>query len=215
MKRYQAVHCLLLVVAFALAAPAADGQSIVKRIKEDAARKAEARKAAAEEKAAATAGRMVDSSLEKTGRGVDATVTKVGTVVDTAMNRTERGISGVFGDGDSDKIASDLSSGRAVVRSLEWVDEGAELTAESAKSVKRIARVMKSTEFIYLIESHTEPLGDPAAGHNLSEQRAAALKALLVAEGVPPGRIFALALGATRPATDGGAAERIEIARMQ
>jgi outer membrane protein OmpA-like peptidoglycan-associated protein len=74
---------------------------------------------------------------------------------------------------------------------------------------------MKGSDAIYLIEAHTDDSGDPAANQALAEQRAVAVKAVLVAEGIPTGRLFAMAYGAMRPATDGGAAARFEFARMQ
>ena len=216
MKRSFNVVGLAFLFALLAATPlAAEGQGVLKRIKEDAAKKAAERKAKAEENAVGTASRMTDSTLEKTGRGVDATVNKVGTVVDTAMNKTERGITNAV-SGGPDKIATDLSDdGRAIVRELRWAGDGAELAPDANAVVKRIAKALKATDKIYLVEVHTDAGTDAAASQALSDQRAAALKAKLVAEGVPAGRLFAMGFGGTRAPTDGGAAARIELAKMQ
>ena len=216
MKRSSNVASVAILFALLAATPvAAEGQGVLKRIKQDAAKKAAERKAKAEENAVGTASRMTDSTLEKTGRGVDATVNKVGTVLDTAMNKTERGIASVV-SGGPDKIATDLGEdGRAIVRELAWESDGAELAASSQGVVKRIAKALKATDKIYLVEVHTDAGADATASQALSDQRAAALKAKLVAEGVPAGRLFAMGFGGTRPPTDGGAAARIELAKMQ
>jgi outer membrane protein OmpA-like peptidoglycan-associated protein len=208
-----------VVLALLVAAPAtAEAQGVLKRIRENATKKVDARKAKAEDSVVAAANKMVDSTVEKTGRGVDATVNTVGTVVDTAMNRTERGVASAarsLTGGGPDRIATELQAGRAVVRELEWVNGTAELAPGAPPIIGRIARAMKATASVYLIEAHTEDLGDPAANQTLAEQRATALKARLVAEGVPATRLFAMAFGATRPPADGGTAPRIELAKMQ
>jgi hypothetical protein len=133
MKRSFNVAGLAFLFALLAATPlAVEGQGVLKRIKQDAAKKAADRKAKAEENAVGTASRMTDSTLEKTGRGVDATVNKVGTVVDTAMNKTERGITNAVSGGGPDKIAADLGDdGRAIVRELQWAEGSAELGADA------------------------------------------------------------------------------------
>lgn len=216
MKRMFSFASVAIVLALLATPLAAEGQGVLKRIKEDAARKAAERKAKAEENAVGTASRMTDSSLEKTGRGVDATVNKVSTVMDTAMNKTERGITNAVSGGGPDGIASDLTDdGRAVVRELKWVADGAELAPDASAVVKRMAKALKAGDRIYLVEVHTDAGGDAAASQALSDQRAAALKAKLVSEGVPAGRLFAMGFGGTRAPTDGGTAARIELAKMQ
>jgi outer membrane protein OmpA-like peptidoglycan-associated protein len=209
---------LLLAVALVAVPASAESQSIGSRIKQNARAKVDARKKASEDSIVAAASKMVDSTAEKTGRGVDATVNKVGTVVDTAMNRTERGITSAataLTGGRDDRIAADLEAGRAIVRTLVWVEGTAELDPRSDATVGRIAKAIGATQSIYLLEAHVADGGDAAANQALSDARAAALKARLVAAGVPAGRLFAMAYGATRPPTDGGAAERIELAKMQ
>ncbi|HEX6058060.1 MAG TPA: OmpA family protein [Gemmatimonadaceae bacterium] len=216
----RAIPSLALLVALsALAIPStSEAQSVGARIKQNAKARMDARKKASEDSIVAAASKMVDSTAEKTGRGVDATVNKVGTVVDTAMNRTERGITSAataLTGGREDPIASELEAGRAIVRTLVWVEGTAELDPRSDATVGRIAKAMRATESVYLIEAHVADGGDAASSQALTDARAAALKARLVAAGVPAGRLFAMAYGATRPPTDGGEAERIELAPMQ
>ncbi len=209
---------VLLGLAVLTVPSTSDAQGVGARIRQNAAERLKARKKQSEDSVVAAAAKMVDSTAEKTGRGVDATVNKVGTVVDTAMNRTERGVTSAataLTGGRDDRIATELEAGRAIVRTLVWVDGTAELDPRSDATVGRIAKAMSATQSIYLVEAHVAGGGDAAASQALTDARAAALKARLVAAGVPAGRLFAMAYGATRPPTDGESAERIELAKMQ
>ena len=71
------------------------------------------------------------------------------------------------------------------------------------------------------IEGHTDDVGDAAANQALSERRAAAVKAALVATyGVGGDRLQTAGLGSTKPAMQGATAEaraqnrRVELVKM-
>ena len=198
----------------------ADAQRVLTRIKEQASKRFEERKAQLDSTVLKTASETVDSMLEKTGRGAEAVVNKAASVADTTLNRTERGISNLGKGGDEgDDLRAELATGRAVVPGIEFAPGSPQLLPSSESAVSRLAKVIQAASGPYVIEAHTDSVGGAAASQALSEQRAAAVKAALVAAGVPAARLFAMGLGTSRPMASGGGGTasnaRVEIARMQ
>lgn len=77
------------------------------------------------------------------------------------------------------------------------------LTQQSRGEVGRIARVLQEfPERDVLIEGHTDSVGEETNNQALSERRAEAVRAALIAEGVSPRRITALGYGESRPVSD-------------
>ncbi len=110
-----------------------------------------------------------------------------------------------------------------------WVTQGilfetgkAELRPESQPVLKEIASTMKKySDLKILIEGHTDNVGSPASNLALSDQRAAAVKAALVADfALDAGRITTKGLGDTKPSvpntTAAGRAQnrRVEIVKQ-
>lgn len=210
--------CAALVLGSAITPRAAEAQ-IWKTIKDHAKKKAAEKTAEAATRVVETSNGVVDSSLTKTGRGVDTLVNKAGTVADTAMNKTERGVSSVAksltgSGGGGDKIKASLTAGRLVLADLKFAPGSAEVSTDGGKTLDKVAKAILSTDVTYLLESHATDGADAAANQSLSEKRGAAVKARLVAAGVPTTRLFVMSFGATRPATS-GSSNRIEIAKMQ
>ena len=210
------------VVALSAGTPArAAGQSVLQRIKTQAAKRVEERKAKVDSAVVKTATGAVDSTLDKTGRAADAVVNKVGSVADTAITRTEHGVRNAFKGGDSsnelaEKLAAQLGTGHAVLREIRFAPNSDVFDPSSLGTIAQLAKALVATPGTFLIEGHTDALSTPAAAQALSEQRAAAVKARLVAEGVPAARLLAVGYGATRPPSDGGADHaRIELTRAQ
>ena len=210
--------CAALILGAAVTPRAADAQ-IWKTIKDHAKKKAAEKTTEAATRVVETSNGVVDSSLTKTGRGVDTLVNKAGNVADTAMNKTERGVGSMaksltgFGGG-GDKIKSSLAAGRLVLTDLKFAPGSADISTDGGKTLDKVAKAILSTDVTYLVESHATDGADAAANQTLSEQRATAVKARLVAAGVPTTRLFVMSFGNTRPAAT-GSSNRIEIAKMQ
>jgi outer membrane protein OmpA-like peptidoglycan-associated protein len=213
------MRALVLIGALLLAAIApasADAQgNVMKRIKEQAAARAKVRKDSMDNHLVRAATTAVDSAVGKTGRGVDSTVSKVGHVTDTLMNKTERGISGITRGGKENRIGPALANGRAVLAELAFEPGTVRFAASAAETLGQLAEALKATTGTWLIEAHVGADADPAAAQALTQERAVAVKADLVARGIPAERLFAMGLGATRPPTVGTPTTRIEVAKMQ
>ena len=206
----------LLVAATAVAPAESSAQgNVMKRIKEQAAAKAKARKDSIDNHLVSAAGSVVDSAVGKTGRGVDSTMSKVGRVTDTLMNKTERGVAGLAKGGKENRIGPALAGGRAVLPELAFEPGTARFAASAAESLAQLAEALKATTGTWLVEAHVGADADPAAAQALTQERAVAVKTELVARGVPAERLFAMGLGATRPPTVGAPTTRIEVAKMQ
>jgi outer membrane protein OmpA-like peptidoglycan-associated protein len=210
--------CAALILGAAAMMPRAADAQIWKTIKEHAKKKAAEKTTEAATRVVETSNGVVDSSLTKTGRGVDTLVNKAGTVADTAMNKTEHGVASVAksltGGGGGDKIKASLAAGRLVLADLKFAPGSPEVSTDGGKSLDKVAKAILSTNVTYLVESHATDGADAAANQSLSEKRGAAVKARLVAAGVPTTRLFVMSFGDTRPATS-GSSNRIEIAKMQ
>lgn len=219
MKRY-----LLIMLLMAVAPYRADGQ-VWKKIKEAAKAKVEAQKTKTATHVVEAAGTVVDSTLEKSGRGVDSAVSKASTVADTAMNATERGVkgmaSGVANAFKGDGLEQGLAKGRVIVPGIRFAAGSDQIEPSSAATITRLAKAILATTGTFLVESHTAATSDVTADQALTDRRASAVKARLIAEGVPAARLFSMGFGATKPPaqttakTSAARADRIEISRMQ
>lgn len=210
----------LAVGAGQLALPAHAHAQLLKKIRNQAEQKVEASKARADSAAMARAGRVIDSTLAKTERGVDTVVSKTAAVADAVVDKTEDIVSSaagtLSGTGDDGKLAAELETGRVVLAGVRFVGTTDQLDDISEPYLERLAKLLKQQSATFVIEGHVDDGGSAAANQALSETRSAAIKARLVAAGVPGERLFAMGLGATRPPTDPKASHaRIEIARMK
>lgn len=114
------------------------------------------------------------------------------------------------------------AKGRWATQGILFATGKAELQPESRPVLKEIASTLKQhTDLKVLIEGHTDNVGSPASNLTLSDARAAAVKAALVADfGVSADRITTKGLGDTKPSvpntTSEGRAQnrRVEIVKQ-
>jgi OmpA-OmpF porin, OOP family len=116
-----------------------------------------------------------------------------------------------------DEIAK---SGRVAVYGVNFDTGKSTIRAESEPVLGEILKLAKDHADLKLtVEGHTDNAGNPAANRKLSEERAAAVKAWLVAKGVKADRLATAGFGDTKPAgdnkTDEGRAQnrRVELVK--
>ncbi len=200
----------LALILLVLSTPPSVEAQLWDRIKSKSAERLKAHKAQADSAVEKTAVGAVDSTLEKTGRGVDSVMTATNRVVATTLNGIEGAAYSLF-QGDrkkSDALAHALASGSLVLREIEFEKSSPQLSPKGQQVLEQLAEAVRATPGTFLIEGYTDALGDSTATRALSDHRAAAVKASLVAAGIPAGRLFARGGGATAPA-------RIELSRIQ
>ncbi len=114
------------------------------------------------------------------------------------------------------------AKGRWATQGILFATGKAELKPESRPVLKEIAATLKEhADLKILIEGHTDNVGAPAANLALSDARAAAVKAALVADfGIGADRITTKGLGDTKPAVPNTTAEgraqnrRVEVVKQ-
>jgi outer membrane protein OmpA-like peptidoglycan-associated protein len=160
------------------------------------------------------AGDVVGTTLEA---GSDVVKSGTGAVTGAASKQVQ-GVGRSLGAESSPKdpvdVAAALAAGRAVLYGLRFTEGTAMLDPSSGPLIGQIAGALARTPGQFLIEAHVDGKNS-AAAQALSEQRAAAVKAALVAAGSSPMQLAAVGYGATRPLAGAKSSARIEIARTQ
>jgi outer membrane protein OmpA-like peptidoglycan-associated protein len=84
----------------------------------------------------------------------------------------------------------------------------ATIKAESTPTLGAVLEMLEDhADVNVLIEGHTDNLGSDASNHTLSEQRAAAVKQYLVAQGIGQQRLETVGHGESQPVTDNATPE--------
>jgi len=211
---------IVLLATAALPARAQLFKHIKDKIAEHTVQKIAEHGAKAESTVVNATDKATDSALTKSSRGLDTTMAKAGSVADTGLNKTERGMKALFSGNRSsrDQMTANLVAGRGrvVIGDDAFAPSSYQLGPSADEPLRKLAAAMAATDGAFLIEGHVDATADANADRQLSEDRAGAVKARLVALGISEGRLFAIGYGGTRPvpgASHGSA--RIEIARMK
>lgn len=222
--RIRFAACTVLGLALvATAAPPVHAQFLKRirdKIAEHTAEKIAEHGAKAESTVVNATDKATDSALTKTNRGLDTGVAKASVVADTGLNRTERGVKSLFSAvrGSRDRMTADFVSGRGrvVIGDSAFAPSSTQLVPGVDETLRKLAAAMAATEGAFLIEGHVDATADADADRQLSEGRAAAVKARLVALGISDARLFVIGYGGTRPLSGSAhGSARIEIARMK
>lgn len=190
------------------------GKQFLQRIGGHAKRKASEVASSTSTHVADAAGDVVGTTLEA---GSDVVKSGTGAVTGAASNQVQRvgrSLGAASSPEDPADVAAALAAGRTVFHSLRFTEGTAILDPSSGPLISQIAGALARTPGQFLIEAHVDGT-NAAAAQVLSESRAAAVKAALVAAGGSPMQLAAVGYGAARPLAGAKSSARIEIARTQ
>ena len=190
----------------ALHAAPAQGQ-LFGRMKEMAARKLAEATAERVAKATRAGGATIDSTVDRGGRKFDSAVVHTGESLRATVKSESAGE--VVPPGDSvgvSRLANDLASGRLALDALRF-DDGDRLDAASSASLRSVARAMKGTSGGYVVKVKVSA---SVGAQQLADRRAAAIRSILLAEGIEGERLYSAGSGST-----GAASSRAEILRIK
>lgn len=157
-------------------------------------------------------GDVIGTTLEAGGSVVKSGAAAVTGAASEEVEGVGRALGATSEPKDPADVAAALVEGRAVLRGLRFSEGTAILDPSSGPLISQIAGAMARTPGQFLIEAHVDGKhGAPAQA--LSEQRAAAVKAALVAAGSSPLQLAAVGYGASRPVAGARSSARIEITR--
>ncbi|MFN2566414.1 MAG: OmpA family protein [Gemmatimonadaceae bacterium] len=216
----------ILAVSTLSALPGDAEAQLSRKLKDETKQKVESRKARLDSVIVTRAGAVVDSVLEKGGRAVDTAVSRTGRAVDTVLDKTERTIAAALAthhenDTLEHRLVAALAGGRAVIPGVEFDAGSEDLAPSSGRSIAALARALSVIPGTFLVAVHTRNAGDAETARILGERRGAAVKARLIAMGVPAARLFSTGYASVRPPPTVGVqgpeslATRVEVTRLQ
>ena len=105
---------------------------------------------------------------------------------------------------DASSLGDEISkAGHVAVYGIHFDTGKATIQPDSEKSLAEIAKLLlQNTDLKLRVEGHTDNQGNAAANQALSEKRAQAVVAWLIAHGTPSGRLTAAGRGQTQPVAD-------------
>lgn len=114
-----------------------------------------------------------------------------------------------------------MTDGRVATRGILFDTGSARIRPESTPTLRDLARTLQQHGDLQLrIEGHTDNTGSADTNQRLSQERAEAVRAWLIGEGIDGSRLEAAGLGQTQPAADNGTLEgrqqnrRVELVRL-
>jgi outer membrane protein OmpA-like peptidoglycan-associated protein len=159
-------------------------------------------------------GEVIGNTMETGGQVVTSSAGAITGAAGAQVQDVGKALGASQDPKDPADVAAALAGGRAVLRGLRFTEGTAILEPSSGSLIGHIAGALARTPGQFLIEAHVDGKQSPAA-QALSEQRAAAVKAALVAAGSSPMQLAAVGYGASRPVPGAKQNARIEIARTQ
>jgi outer membrane protein OmpA-like peptidoglycan-associated protein len=182
---------LLLVLLIALTGATVAPAQILKKVQQQARQKISGTKTRLEDSVATHATEPLDSVLTRTARPVDSTAARVSSGASVTASNAIRPKDP---NADERRMRDGLQAGRVELTSVTF--DGDVPSDASRARLDALARVLASLPNAFLIQVHpVEGAGTGAAATTLAGQRAAAIKALLVARGIQSNRLFAAADG--------------------
>ena len=200
-----------LAVAVAVLVPPTAASAQLGAIKKKLEARKDSLKKATGGRIETSAGTVIDSVADKTGRKADTVVTRTGNTLTGAVEAADRAVVNAVTGKKESGIAKQFATGRVVLTDLQFAADGS-LESASLPAIRELAALMKRAADAWAIEVHTAPAAD---AQPRSDARAKALKAALVAEGADAGRVWARGSGATQAPTAPTPADRVELTRMQ
>jgi outer membrane protein OmpA-like peptidoglycan-associated protein len=191
-----------------------NGKQFLQRITGFAKRKASDVATSTTTQVADATGQVIGNTMETGGQVVTSGAGAVTGAAGKQVQSVGRALGVAPQAKDPEDIAAALAAGRAVLHGLRFTEGTAILEHSSGPLVSQLAGALARTPGQFLIEAHVDGKQTPAV-QALSEQRAAAVKAALVAAGSSPMQLAAVGYGATRPVPGARGNARIEIARTQ
>jgi outer membrane protein OmpA-like peptidoglycan-associated protein len=184
---------LLVAISFAMP-PARPAQAqFLKRVTERVKEKAVERKLQAEESVLTRAAEPADSVMTKVAAPVESLAARVGGGAGAAVGRIGR-------DGsqseDEARLRQELASGRAALPAVQFEPGTSAIVPASEPSLRALLAVMTGSPNVFLIQGRADPASPPASAADLAVGRANAVKAWLVANGIPGPQVFAAGEGA-------------------
>jgi outer membrane protein OmpA-like peptidoglycan-associated protein len=207
---YTGVRALVVAAGLAAAMPSSGQAQIWDRLKAHAKERVEQQLDSTAAHVVETGNQLVDTTLGWAAGVVDTAMSRTGGLADSASGRVGRVVAGMLGGAESARVAAALSSGRAILPEIRFVEGSDQLQPAAEPHLALLGRAIAETPGPVVLQAHVDATGDAAADQALSERRALAVKRRLVAAGLPPVRLFAVGCGSRAPA---GA--RIEVARGQ
>jgi outer membrane protein OmpA-like peptidoglycan-associated protein len=190
------------------------GKQFFQRIAGHAKRKASEVASSTTTHVADAAGDVVGTTLEAGGNVVKSGAGAVTGAASEGVQGVGRSLGAAQAPKDPADVTAALAAGRAVLYGLRFTEGTAMLEYSSTPLINQIVVALSRTPGQFLVEAHVDGKNG-AAAQALSEQRAAAVKAALVAAGSSPMQLAAVGYGATRPVPGAKSSARIEIARTQ